>query len=435
LSHFGVTTQVIEFCGLLSAEEITRAIEWYVGPETFAVGCSTSFWTSSEVPDKVRHVVRHIKDKYPKLKFIVGGARTPKDLSVFDQSFVGESEDSIVTWCQEQVGRKGLSLFNRKFNIVDLDHRFDDRDCILPGEALPIELGRGCVFKCKFCSHHNLGKAKHTYQRQHNLVLDEMRYNYEKFGTTHYLFLDDTVNEDYDKVSRLSRLKDDLGFEVKWIGYLRADLIWAKKESAHLLQDSGLVSCLFGVETFNLEAGRSIDKSWAARHGKEWLPHLYHDLWAEKINVFLSLIAGLPGETYETLEDTVKWCNDQAMGFTNLNPLALYVNREDANVQSEFTRNYSKYGYRNVRLDGYWETDTMNSDGVYQFCQKAKNTFMTTNRISCWGLMGISNLIGRPLQEIMSWKSNVVGPLIWTHGKRFKTQYLDLLRSNANSTL
>ena len=105
-------------------------------------------------------------------------------------------------------------------------NRFDQRDCIIDGEVLPIELGRGCIFQCKFCGHHNLGKAKHTYQRCMHLIEEEIVYNYEQFKTVNYQFLDDTVNEDQDKVLNLSMLPDRTGIDISWTGYLRVDLLW-----------------------------------------------------------------------------------------------------------------------------------------------------------------------------------------------------------------
>ena len=140
---------------------------------------------------------------------------------------------------------------NVKFDITTSDHRFDDADCILPNEVLPIELGRGCMFKCKFCSTPNKGKRKSTYQRNYQNILDEIQWNKEQFGVTRYNFLDDTVNEDPIKLLNLSKIKEHLGFGIIWNGYIRADLIWSNQKTAEYLIDSGMRTCYMGIETFN----------------------------------------------------------------------------------------------------------------------------------------------------------------------------------------
>jgi len=192
LSLSGFKSQVIDFCQFLSADEIFNLLEQFVSTDTFAIGVSTTFWPlEKSIPPNLYESITRIRDKWPQLKIISGGARKTWNPEFFDKHFISESENQILEWCKSQVGRS--SLLNKKFDIVNLAHRFDNTDAILENEALPIELGRGCIFKCKFCSHHNLGKSKFTYQRNFNNIVDEIRYNYENFGTTKYMFLDDTA--------------------------------------------------------------------------------------------------------------------------------------------------------------------------------------------------------------------------------------------------
>ncbi len=424
LSHFGIRTQVIEFCGQLTSEQILQAVRMFVGEPTVCLGVSTSFWRKT--PPHIAQLLKQIREEFPNLKIVSGGAReTQSDL--VDEVFSGESEDKFAVWMQELLGQKGKALFNRKFQITELAHRFDHTDCIMPGETLPIELGRGCIFKCKFCAHHNLGKAKHTYQRRHELLLDEMRYNKEQFGTTKYMFLDDTVNEDNDKVRRMAQFKRDLGFDIEWQGYLRADLIWSQHQDQALL-DSGMKTCLFGIETFHLGAGRAIDKPWGAKHGRDYLPKLYVDRWGKSINIYTSLIAGLPGETYRSLQDTVDWFYEQDLGYTRINPLALYINFQTDTIQSEFTQNYDKYGYKNVRLDGYWENEHTNLLGCLQFCEHANTKLTQINRVACWSMAGASNVLNTPYSDLVPRKVHTVIPELRAQQGAFVSSYLNKLR-------
>jgi len=428
LSHYGFKSQVIDYCQLLSSDEIFNLLEQFISKDTFAIGVSTTFWpTDKTIPANLKNSIQRIKDKWPHLKIISGGARKTWNPEFFDKHFIGESENELLKWCQSQVGKS--SLLNRNFDIVNLQHRFDHRDAILDNEALPIELGRGCIFKCKFCSHQNLGKPKFTYQRNFNNIIDEITYNYENFGTTKYMFLDDTVNEDLDKIRNLSTIKKLTDIDIEWTGYLRADLIWAKPESADLLVNSGLRSCFFGIETFHPMAGKSIDKGWGSKHGKEYIPKLYKDLWNSKINIHVNLIAGLPFETIENLKDSLEWCKIHDIGCHKFVPLTLYVEKDDIFASSEFTRNYSSYGYKNVNdKSGYWESETMTSTDAAKFCIYAQEILFKTNRVSSWEVFNGVNL-GYTTEEVMSWNYRKYRFTAAIGKEKFKNNYLEKLRN------
>lgn len=430
LSHFGFKSQVIDYCQILTADDVMELLEQFISPETFAIGVSTSFWPFGKtVPPVLQETIRRIREKWPQIKIISGGARKTHSPEFFDKHFVGESENQLLTWCQEQTGKTALSAFNKKFDITSLNHRFDETDAILEDEALPLELGRGCIFKCKFCAHQNLGKPKFTYQRHFDLIVDEIKYNHDMFGTTKYMLLDDTVNEDLDKIKNLSTLSQRLGFNIEWTGYLRADLVWARPGSSEMLQESGMCSCFFGVETFHPGAGKSIDKGWGSKHGKDYLPKLYHDLWQKKINIHVNMIAGLPTETMESLENSLEWARQNPIGFYRFLPLALYVDRDDTFASSEFTRNYEKYGYKNLdNQTGYWELDTMNCREATEFCAKSWAVLYPNNRISSWDVFNGTNL-GFTVGDVMTWDYNRFRQAALERGPDFKTRYIAKLKS------
>lgn len=404
IAQFEIQSQVIDFCQLLSGENLIEMAEKFVTKETFTLAFSVTFWpTDKRVPSNIQTLIDYARDRWPHLKIVAGGARTPHIIEMFDDYFVGQSEDKFTAWCQHQLGLS--SVENRRFNIVQLQHRFDINDCILPDEVLPLELGRGCIFKCKFCSHENLGKSKFTYQRKHQFVLDEIQYNKEMFGTTRYSLLDDTVNEDLEKIKNLSEIQDRLGFRIEWNGYLRADLVWSKPESIEYLAESGMRSCFFGIETLNNKAGVSISKSWGAKKGREFLPELY-ERWNKKINIQTSLIAGLPHETLQSLKDTFKWCSETDIGWHRFNPLTLYIEKKDLNATSEFTRNYKDYGYVDVNEDtGTWKSNTGMTSQLAGIYAHNYNRLLnrTVNRVSSWMQFSAINL-GFTIDEVQMWK-------------------------------
>ena len=395
LSHWlrmnNVESQVIDFCQWHSSEELVSLTTLFIGNKTKFIGISSAFWSNNQVPENIFNAIHLIKKEYPSIQFVFGGPRSDNDaVKSLGITIVGEGEDQLLQLI------KGHNL-SKKFNITTLEHRFVDKDCILDGEVLPIELGRGCIFKCKFCGHHNLGKSKHTYQRHISLIEAEIAYNYEKFKTTHYHFLDDTVNEDPDKVRNLSMIPKNTGIDIKWNGYLRLDLLARYPDTAEQLLMSGMSSCFFGIETFHPEASRKIGKGWNGKSAKEFLPKLHKEIWNSDVNIWANFIVGLPGESKSDIETTVDWCLKNPIGFYRFVPLSLYKHRTDSGTVSEFNRNYELYGYT-LDDNNSWSNKFMTQQESNVISSQCNNKLMPYNKLTSWILFEAVNC-GIDLQQ------------------------------------
>lgn len=379
-----VECQVIDFCQWFSSEELIELTCRFISPKTKFIGVSSAFWPDENIPQNIKEAVDIIKKDYPGIKIIVGGQRADNQAikKIADIIMLGESENQLLNLL------KGHNL-NPSFDITKLNHRFSHLDCIIDKEVLPIELGRGCIFKCKFCGHHNLGKQKHTYQRNINLIEEEISYNYENFKTTLYHFLDDTVNEDLDKIKNLSNIPKNTGVDINWNGYLRADLIWRYPETADLLIKSGMRSCFFGIESFHPYASRVIGKGWSGRHGKNFLPKLHNDYWNRKINIWCNFIIGLPNETQEDLDSTLEWCYDNPLGYHKFVTLNLYNYRSDTGSKSELSKNFQKYGYKIEGAD--WSSDEFDIRSAENLANKYNQKLNAVNKLTSWTLFDYTN--------------------------------------------
>lgn len=386
LRKHNIECQVIDFCQWYTSEELLKLTSHFISSKTKYIGISTAFWLNSVIPPNVIESCKLIKKEYPNIKLIFGGPRADSInvKEIADIVLLGESENSLLNLL------KGHNLNSLNFDITKLDHRFIEKDAIIDGEILPIELGRGCIFKCKFCAHHNIGKSKHTYQRSGELIKEEIEYNFKHFNTTQYMFLDDTVNEDVDKVNMLASIPTDTGVPLKWVGYLRADLLWRYPDTPYLLETSGLQSCFFGIETFNKHASNAIGKGWSSNHGQTYLPKLYNEIWKSKINLWCNFIVGLPGETKQDLIRTMRWCFENDIGHHQFTPLSLYASRTDNGPKSEFTSNYADYGYT-LDENNQWTNDIMNEVEALQMSNYINSILYKKNRISCWFLADVVN--------------------------------------------
>ena len=211
---------------------------------------------------------------------------------------------------------------NKSFDITSLDHRFLKNDCILQDEVLPIEISRGCIFKCKFCAFPLNGKKKLDYIRDFDRIRDELIFNYKNYNTTNYFFNDDTLNDSVYKIENLHRIIKSLPFKIEFSAWMRLDLLYKNQETIELLKDMGLRTTFFGIESFNSKALKVIGKSMSTTKTKEFLEELYYERWNKEISIFLGMIVGLPHESVDDIQQSVNWLAERPFSF-HFEPLRL----------------------------------------------------------------------------------------------------------------
>lgn len=376
IRQHGYTVKVIDFCHLLSTDTLVELTERYIDKNTLGVGVSSTFWNDIQSTNRMHKGFKkmsaegnffeptwvilareRLEKRNLSLKWLLGGTSvTYSQLGYlpnrFDWvKFAGHAEDSLLKFLDE-ISNKTIT--RKLFDIKNQSPCFYKDLGIQPSEVLPIELGRGCQFKCKFCSYPLIGKKKGTYTRDLSIVKEEFLKNYEEFGVTRYTIMDDTANESTEKIEELANIAQQLPFKLEWVGYNRLDLIGTQPHTVELLKASGLKSTFFGIESFHSEASKIVGKGWNGKHGKDYIVKL-NELWGGDISMTLSFIVGLPHETEKSLQETQEFCIKN--NISSWIYLQLYLNRNFA--QSEFEKNYSNYGFKfpSPLKNDYWEND------------------------------------------------------------------------------
>ncbi len=426
LRQHGHTAQVIDFIQHFSVDQLVDYTLAFCTSQTKIIAVTTVFWPSIPrmAPGVVQEAQRRIRALRPDIKWVGGGPLVNSYRDMFDYVIEGEGEDRLLTLVDELAGQE---LSRNQFDILHNAHQFEINDCILPQESLPMELGRGCIFKCRFCNYHNIGKLKGTYQRDLALVEASVQRNLDLFNTANYVFLDDTVNEDPAKIQGLAQINRRMGDRVNWVGFLRTDLIHSHANSDVLLA-SGLRQAFHGIESFGVKASSAVGKGWVGRHGQTWIPHLHDQLWQGRVGLELSFIVGLPGDTDQSLSETVSWlkANSRIRG---------YFNGLGLEFDSEFTRDSLRWGYikhpqdrwRNSQCPPHW-------------------TGLTVQRIAAelnsqlepsWPLTGFlaANLtaMGRDYDSIQSLMWRDAARIFYEEHGQFMRQYMSLLDQAVNT--
>ena len=403
IRQHGYTVKVIDFCRHLSTDQLVKITEKHIERDTYAIGVSSTFWNTNEdaldsrvlltggayEPDWVISGRDIIERSNKNIKWILGGSNSHSPILKKDWiRFHQYGEDPLLKWLNEQSGNNHSAVFDIK-NTVKY---YEESDAIQPYEFLQLELGRGCIFKCKYCSFPNIGKLPGTYLRCYEDLRREVIENYDRWGVYRYYYTDDTVNESEEKVLMLLKLAQSLPFKIQWIGYSRADMIWSKPHMADWLTDSGLVSTDFGIESFNPYSSKIVGKGWSGKHGKDWLLKI-KEQWNNKCSMELLMIAGLPGWSEKEYYEDCEWLSNNDMDSYWFFPLYINPNFGTKGYHSEFDLNYKKYGYWFEEGNNMnWKYDGYDRDYVKTLEQKRRDQSANRMKIAGFYLGDVASL-------------------------------------------
>jgi len=272
---------------------------------------------------KTHQLIRRIKQAFPHLKVVIGGAHgscyreKALDLSPdIDYVVTFEGDETIVDLCQgvPLSNIKGLiykdknnqSVYHgdRKF-IQDLDRipfpRYEKFE--LPKyifNDIDIASSRGCPHRCTFCSVKMVAGRQLRF-RSAGHVVDEIAYWYAR-GYRKFNFVDDNFTFKYDRVYAICDEIEKRGFadlKITNANGIRADR--ADRDVLKRMWEIGFYYIGFGVECGNDKILKNIkkgEKMAQIRQAIETACELGY-------SVVLNFLIGSPGETWHDIEDSV----------------------------------------------------------------------------------------------------------------------------------
>ena len=413
----GYDCQVIDMVHTMTVEELISYTEKFITGNTLCIGVSSTFFSEfiikskrnkwlRKVPTMYIEAIKIIRERHPNIKIALGGGLCDllfhEELSIFDVTIMGDAEDSFLEVLEEwRKGRKFIfsaesrggrpyitTAKEKHFNIEECSHKFAEQDCIIDGEVLPMEISRGCIFRCKFCQYAHIGKTKFDYLRREELIKEEMDHNYKHFKTTNYYILDDTFNDSDHKMQMWKRIVDSLDYKINYTGYLRADLLQRRQEHIDLLRDTGLLSAFFGIESFHPDASRLVGKGWSGKGGKAFMIDL-KDKWKEDVTFHLSMIVGLPPETEADYLASHQWCIDNNMDSWSWNRLSMTPGQRL--YASEFDKNPEAFGFNYDYEKNQWSSAYMTQKEADVICSKLNSHLGFGLKFTSWNAMSLMN--------------------------------------------
>lgn len=355
--------EVVDWAAEWQLDELKELAKSRIASNTVFIGfsCFFSHWTPT-----LSMFTSWLKMNYPRVPLVIGGQSRPRmDAEHVDYFVTGYGETAILELVKKFKGDPfSMIRYDSRFKdkrVVTANHsypayplksliiKYENRDFIESHEWLTVEFSRGCIFKCLYCNFPILGvKGDHT--RDADDYVRQLQETYDNWGVTKYVTADETFNDYTEKIIKFADATDRLSFRPYISAFIRADLLVSRPQDWEHLKRLGMWAQFYGIESFNHESAKSIGKGMPVEKLQEGL--ITAKNYFKKDNGpyrgHISLIAGLPHETKETLNATIEWCENNWQGeCAEIYPLEIPMN-DTYDVPSVLTSKWQEYGYRKI---------------------------------------------------------------------------------------
>jgi len=186
-----------------------------------------------------------------------------------------------------------------KHELLPLDRQ---RMPMIKGPFTFIVTSRGCPAGCKYCIKH-VSYQTSVRVRSPQLIFEELQY-LATLGIHHVHMYADLFTVNRQQVVDLCRLIIDAGLKVSWTCNSRVDYV--DEEMLQLMGQAGCWYISWGIESANEQILKRAHKGYKKEQAFRALK------WAKAagINNWGYFIIGLPGETEESIQETIKYAKE-----------------------------------------------------------------------------------------------------------------------------
>ena len=413
----GYNVKIIDYVGDLTSDQIIEVISLNFTSTTKFIGFSTSWIESANMREfswYTEEFFVKVKAKFPNLLIITGGHDewNRKLLNKYSNyHFHGYSDNTFIEFIKMINGRSDykLSVVDHKHpgsigkyidsNNTDpvrhpdeIETVFELEDNFQRFQPVPIEVSRGCIFRCGFCRHPFQGKKDYdSYQRTPESLARELKRNYELFGTTRYTVMDDTFNDSIEKIDRLKRAIELAKLpDFEFVAYIRPELLVTKPEMIPMLSDLGLRGAFFGVESFSMEARKAIGKGIHIDKVLE-AAHAMTSYNNNQILIHASYIVGLPHESPDEIYKTQEYMISKDSPFRSWIWQTLGIRNDGITAedsQSTFDKNFEDYGYQIPLNSSNWRNEYFTVQSALELTTTLNSQSMPYQKFAGWKVAG-----------------------------------------------
>ncbi len=340
LNRYGVKSQILD----ITFEECLNGSESI--PHASVYGIST--YTDSY--HLAYHLAINLYKQNPSACIVAGGPHAsaiPGEVLAdgFDYVIAGEGEHEFSKLVMEVLNGTREKPFIRKdthswnldkypfpeYNGVDLNsytRRIEGKICA------SILTSRGCPYKCVFCNSNVMGSHIPVRLRSAANIVSEIKMLISRFGVEAIRFQDDLFTIDHTRIHELAVALKPL--DIWYRCFSRVNNFDTKM--AHMLAESGCRHVSFGVES----GSKAILKAMHKNQTPDQIKHALICANKAGLATRIFLIAGFPGETDATIQETLDLLQECPFDEFSVYPLICYPG-------TKLWREPEKYGIKKIK--------------------------------------------------------------------------------------
>ena len=300
---------------------------------------------------------------------------------------------------QERAAIKNLDEL--PFPAWDLIRRDKYRMPFTNKKFLLVATSRGCPYRCTFCAD-NAYYGKKLRLKSPQRVVDELAWDKEKFGIDEFLFWTEsfTINKEFSQDVAEEIIKR--GLKVSWVCNSRVDNV--DKDMLKRFKEAGCWMIGYGVESGNQRVLDSVNKEIKL----EQTVQAINLAKACGLDVTAHCILGFPGETKETVKQTIRFVKKLDIDFAQFYCAVPFPGSELYNLSRKkgwintsnwrrFEQNYSVLNTGSITAE---EIMRLRSKAIKAFYLRPKIIFRTLRRIKSW--TGLKKFISM-VKDFLTW--------------------------------
>jgi anaerobic magnesium-protoporphyrin IX monomethyl ester cyclase len=176
-----------------------------------------------------------------------------------------------------------------------------------PGEIVNVRTAISCPFSCAFCGFPEHAGKYQTVEVE--LIEKELKTLNQIDPITSVYFTDDTFNVPQERFKRILKMMVKNKFRFRWQSNLRCQFV--DRETVELMKESGCEGVFLGIESGSPQILKNMNKAATVDKYTRGIGLL------KKYGIlnFGSFIIGFPGETHETVQETVQFIKESGIDF------------------------------------------------------------------------------------------------------------------------
>jgi radical SAM superfamily enzyme YgiQ (UPF0313 family) len=354
-------------------------------PKVIGITCLTPF---KDLADKITHVTKEVDND---IKVVVGGHHPtfcPDEMiENHDIDFVvmGEGELSLLQIVKQLLsGEENFDsvpgIMYRETNTIKKTPAADliaDLDTLpVPDRGLVIECdyeryknhyistARGCPYTCSFCSDRTMWQKK-VRRRSVKNVIEELTNLKDNYNVQYIDFTDGTFTYNTIYLKEFCETLINENINVNWRCTARYNNI--NQEILPLLKEANCAGLYFGLESGSRRILEAIDKGTTV----DQIIKVSQMVSDSGLNSITAVMIGLPGETREDIESTLKLMREIKTDIFDVNCYVPLPGTELYNKLSKEKRDgldWKKIGYKS--FNNHF-TNTMSRDDLTSYLKQA----------------------------------------------------------------